>query len=216
MALPVITKISKTGNETGATAADKINNVMDYVSQHDTDIQTSYSVIGTHDNRLVDLELDVSTNKTKITDVEQAIFDMQVTSSVFGVLEGTFTNKQTTNIPVTITGFSVSDMGNFVGVNKTAGTITPAYTGWYRVTMFGVFAHTAENISRSFAIELVEDGTTNKGAAIVNIPRDVGSSSASLNALINLQGGSAYTLQMSSSVVLDFDVENLNFSIERV
>lgn len=156
--------------------------------------------------------------ETTITAVENQILAINERESVFASLNGQSTPTYSlTTTPTSIDGYSTIGNGNFMSGSTVNGTITPATTGWYRVSFIISMTFTSASVTRTIALNLknVTDNITIAHSNI-NIPKDATQDAESLTAIMQLTAGKSYALDISSSVNADVTLDTANFSVELV
>ena len=176
-------------------------------------------------DRLTAAFSNIDAELTKIVTIEQNILNntnqilaINERESVFASLVGQDVPTYSLSaISTPIDYFTTSGDGNFVTANKTLGTITPATTGWYRVSFMASMSFTSASATRTIGLDLINTtDTTTIAQSNINIPKDAIHDAESLSAILQLTGGKAYRLDISSSVDMDITFDTMNFAVELV
>ena len=209
MALLTLTDISKTGQETGASVADKINIGFSHTRQNTNLITELTESVGTS---LQTIEEDITNN-------QEAIASAILSQSVFGVVEGQVNplHSLVTGVSSPIDSYISSGVGNFVIATPSTGFIRPESTGWYKVNLFLGVSFASTSTTRTVEM-ILENKTTAQivASCIVNIPKDATKESFTLAAIFNLTAGQDYGISLKPNTSFDLTIDVASFSINKV
>lgn len=206
-ALSIRNKINTFNNAAvteAATTTTASNNNAANIATNAANIATNTTDIATNTS-------DIAALDTRVTSVETTLSDYNIYSTLYGVYGTPKAYNLTT---------SYQDLANFANaadngftVSATNGTITPAHTGYHRISLF-LTGTTTESSQKVATVALVEDGVVlMEGSATYIAATGI---NIAFTGIFPLTAGSVYKIQIKGNVAGSIAITADNFSVDHV
>lgn len=176
-----------------------------------TNIATNAANIATNTTDIATNASDIAAIDTRVTAVETTLADYNIYSTLFGVYGTPKTYNLTTSY-MDLANFASAANNGFT-VSATNGTLTPAHTGYHRISLF-VTGTTTETSQKVATVALVEDGVVlMEGSATYIAATGI---NISFSGIFPLTAGKVYKIQIKGNTAGTINITADNFSVDHV
>lgn len=149
--------------------------------------------------------------ETRATAIETTLADYNIYSTLYGVYGTPKTYNLTTSY-VDLANFANASDNGFT-VSAATGTLSPAHTGYHRISLF-VTGTTTETSQKVATVALVEDGVVlMEGSATYISATGI---NISFSGIFPLTAGKVYKIQIKGNTAGTINITADNFSVDHV
>jgi hypothetical protein len=206
-ALSIRNKLNTFNNAT----VTEVATVTSASNANNTAIATNTSDIATNATNIATNTSDIAALDTRVGAVETTLSDYNIYCTLFGVYSTPKAYNLTTSYQDLALFANSADNG--FTVSATTGTLTPAHTGYHRISLF-LTGTTTESSEKVATVALVEDGVVLMEGS-TNYIDDTGIN-VSFTGIFPLTAGKVYKIQIKGNTNGSINITADNFSVDHV